>query len=137
VQIEWTPVCLGRSLSGAMLVLAAPAIGFALGLLLARWSIVLGATVLLIVLSAVGLPLGWLDAEDMQPLGGLIITAIYFEIPFLAFPALRGGAANVAEVRRILSAPAVAPPDRRAIAAGRTRSMRANCRGCGIGRILR
>ena len=71
-----------------MIVLVGPAIGFALGLLFGRWSIVLGAAVLLIVLSAVGLPLGWFDTEDMQPLGGLIITAIYFEIPFLAFLAL-------------------------------------------------
>jgi hypothetical protein len=74
-----------------MIVLVAPAMGFALGLLWRRWSVVLWAAVLLAVLSAVGLPLGWFDTEDMQPLGGLIITAIYFEMPFLGFLALGVG----------------------------------------------
>jgi ABC-type Fe3+ transport system permease subunit len=45
---------------------------------------VVAAAGVLIVLSAAGLPLGWFDSQDMEPLGGLIITVIFLELPFLS-----------------------------------------------------
>jgi len=63
--------------------LVVPAVGFVLGLAVKRWSVVVAAASLLIVLSAMGLPLGWFNTKDMEPLGGLIITAIFLELPFL------------------------------------------------------
>jgi hypothetical protein len=76
-------VVLGRSLWESMFLLVGPLVGFALGLLVRRWSVVAAAVVVIVVLSALGVPLGWFDSEDMEPLGGLIITAVFFEIPFL------------------------------------------------------
>ena len=68
--------------------LIGPAAGFVGGLLVARLRVVAVLVGTAVVLSAVGLPLGWFDTEDMEPLGGLIIFAVYFEIPTLCFVAL-------------------------------------------------
>ena len=53
-----------------MIFIVGPVVGFVLGLAVKRWSVVVAAASLLIVLSAVGLPLGWFNSKDME-LGGL------------------------------------------------------------------
>jgi hypothetical protein len=82
-----------------MIVLVAPLAGFVLGLMARRWSVAWVAALILIALSTIGLPLGWFNSSDMEPLGGLIITAIFYEIPFLLAVSLgvlvrRSGAAR-------------------------------------------
>ena len=80
-----------------MTLLVGPLAGFVLGLAVKRWSVVFAAVLVLILLSGVGLPLGWFDTADMEPLGGLIIIAVFFEIPFLL------GVSVGAFVRRVIA----------------------------------
>jgi hypothetical protein len=66
-----------------LLLLAILPVGVALGLVLNRWSAVLGAAILTSGVLALGLPLGWYGDEDITPLGGLILVAAVVGLPFV------------------------------------------------------
>jgi hypothetical protein len=58
-------------------------IGLVVGLLLRRWTVVVVVTVACLLVSAIGVPLGWFGDEDMPSLGGAIILAMFFWGPFV------------------------------------------------------
>ena len=65
------------------LLFVGPVIAFAAGFLVKRKSVILGCTLVAIVVSLSGWIFGWAGDSDTPTLGGAIIFALYFGMPFV------------------------------------------------------
>jgi hypothetical protein len=72
----------------ALLFLAPPAVGFALGLLGRRWSIAIVSTIMACAVAASGWVFGWSSDSETPPLGGAILFLLF--LLFLGVPFVGG-----------------------------------------------
>jgi hypothetical protein len=67
----------------ALLFLAQPALGFALGLVGKRWGIAILSAIVACAVAASGWIFGWSSDSETPPLGGAILFLIFLGAPFV------------------------------------------------------
>ena len=73
---------------GLLIFIVPGIIGFLLGALVKRWSVVVGCALVALAASLSGWIFGWSGDSDTPALGGAIILALFYGLPFVAGAAI-------------------------------------------------